>query len=262
MKDFFSLYSHGFARMAVATPVVRVGDPQYNVDASVELMREAARGKAVLAVFPELGLSAYTCEDLFHQHALLDGCRGSAWRLLQDHQVAAPGSPWWACRWRSRTSSTTARRWFAGGGSSAWCPRPTCRTTASSTRGASSRPPTYGPREAIGWLGRAAPSATTCCSGSVRAGGAAFAPSTWRSARTSGCRCRPPRSPRSPAPPCSSTSRPRTSRGRQGRLSPRAGGQPVGALPGGVPLQRRGAGRIHHRPGVGRPRAHLRERRR
>jgi NAD+ synthase (glutamine-hydrolysing) len=70
--DFFNLYRHGFARMAVATPVVRVGDPQHNLAATVELMREAAREKAVLAVFPELGLSAYTCEDLFHQQALID----------------------------------------------------------------------------------------------------------------------------------------------------------------------------------------------
>jgi NAD+ synthase (glutamine-hydrolysing) len=72
VKDFFSLYSHGFARLAVATPLVRVGDPQHNLDATVALMREAAREKAMLVVFPELGLSAYTCEDLFHQQALID----------------------------------------------------------------------------------------------------------------------------------------------------------------------------------------------
>ena len=73
MRDFFNLYRHGFARLAVATPVVRVGDPQSNLEATLELMREAAREKAVLAVFPELGLSAYTCEDLFHQQALIEG---------------------------------------------------------------------------------------------------------------------------------------------------------------------------------------------
>src|SRR5262247_3392256 len=71
-NDFFNLYRQGFARVAVATPVVRVGDPQHNLDATAELMQQAAREKAVLAVFPELGLSAYTCEDLFHQHALID----------------------------------------------------------------------------------------------------------------------------------------------------------------------------------------------
>ena len=78
-SDFFSLYRHGFARVAVATPRVRVGDPAHNLEATLELMRAAARSRAVLAVFPELGLSAYSCEDLFHQQALLtaaeDGLR-------------------------------------------------------------------------------------------------------------------------------------------------------------------------------------------
>ena len=83
MKDFFSLYSHGFARLAVATPVVRVGDPQYNLGATVELMREAAREKALLAVFPELGLSAYTCDDLFHQQALIEGAEEALSILLR-----------------------------------------------------------------------------------------------------------------------------------------------------------------------------------
>ena len=83
MKDFFNLYRHGFARVAVATPVVRVGDPQYNLDATLELMREAAREKAVLAVFPELGLSAYSCEDLFHQQALVDSAEDALSELLR-----------------------------------------------------------------------------------------------------------------------------------------------------------------------------------
>src|ERR671919_3093985 len=82
-SEFFNLYRHGFARLAVATPVVRVGDPQYNLDATVELMQEAAREKAVLAVFPELGLSAYTCDDLFHQQALIDGAEEALSILLR-----------------------------------------------------------------------------------------------------------------------------------------------------------------------------------
>ncbi|MGH8690958.1 MAG: NAD(+) synthase [Burkholderiales bacterium] len=83
MKDFFNLYSHGFARVAVATPVVRVGDPQHNLAATLELMRGAAREKAVLAVFPELGLSAYTCDDLFHQQALIDAAEAALASLLK-----------------------------------------------------------------------------------------------------------------------------------------------------------------------------------
>jgi NAD+ synthase (glutamine-hydrolysing) len=80
--DFFNLYRHGFARMAVATPRVRIGDPRHNADATLELMQQAARDKALLAVFPELGLSAYSCEDLFHQRALIDAAENALAQLL------------------------------------------------------------------------------------------------------------------------------------------------------------------------------------
>ncbi len=71
-KRFFNLYSHDFARVAVASPRCRVADPAFNVQETLRLAREAADRGAVLVAFPELGLSAYTCDDLFHQRALLD----------------------------------------------------------------------------------------------------------------------------------------------------------------------------------------------
>src|SRR5574338_1146903 len=82
MKDFFNPYSHGFVRLAVATPLVRLGAPRYNVDATTALLQRAARDKVLLAVFPELGLSAYSCEDLFHQQALLGACEEALRKLL------------------------------------------------------------------------------------------------------------------------------------------------------------------------------------
>jgi NAD+ synthase (glutamine-hydrolysing) len=69
---FESIYRHGFVRVAVATPRVEVASPAYNVEQTVSLARDAAAKRAVLAVFPELGLSAYSNEDLFQQDALLD----------------------------------------------------------------------------------------------------------------------------------------------------------------------------------------------
>jgi NAD+ synthase (glutamine-hydrolysing) len=81
-SDFFNLYRHGFARVAVATPRVRVGDPKTNLAATLELMRQAARNRTLLVVFPELGLSAYTCEDLFHQQALIDASEDALAQLL------------------------------------------------------------------------------------------------------------------------------------------------------------------------------------
>jgi NAD+ synthase (glutamine-hydrolysing) len=85
---FFNLYRHGFARVALATPMVRVGDPMANAKASLALMRAAAKQKAIVAVFPELGLSAYSCEDLFHQQALLRASEEAlAWLLSQTENL-------------------------------------------------------------------------------------------------------------------------------------------------------------------------------
>ena len=71
-KRFFNLYSHDFARVAVGSPRCRVADPAFNVQKTLKLARQAAQQGAVLAAFPELGLSAYSCDDLFHQRALLE----------------------------------------------------------------------------------------------------------------------------------------------------------------------------------------------
>ncbi|HMQ30586.1 MAG TPA: NAD(+) synthase [Chloroflexaceae bacterium] len=71
-KPFLSIYSHGFARVAVGVPAVRVADPPFNAERTVALARGAHEAGAAVALFPELGLSAYSNDDLFHQDALLD----------------------------------------------------------------------------------------------------------------------------------------------------------------------------------------------
>jgi NAD+ synthase (glutamine-hydrolysing) len=95
--DFYNLYNHDFVRVAVGIPSVRVADPAYNADQTLALMREAIERKAVVVLFPELGLSAYTCDDLFHQRALLDGCREGLAKILAESAtwpiVAAIGMP-------------------------------------------------------------------------------------------------------------------------------------------------------------------------
>ena len=70
MTDFHSLYRHGFARVALATPRVRVADPAANSERILQLARQASARGAVLVAFPELALSSYTADDLFHQDAL------------------------------------------------------------------------------------------------------------------------------------------------------------------------------------------------
>jgi NAD+ synthase (glutamine-hydrolysing) len=70
--DRSSLYDHGFARVAVAVPRVHLADPVANTDTTLELARRASEAGAALVTFPELGLTGYSNDDLFHQDALLD----------------------------------------------------------------------------------------------------------------------------------------------------------------------------------------------
>jgi NAD+ synthase (glutamine-hydrolysing) len=79
---FRSLYSHGYVRVAAAVPHVRMGDPAFNAERTVELARRANGTGAAMVVFPELGLAGYSSEDLFHQAALLDGVEAGLQRVL------------------------------------------------------------------------------------------------------------------------------------------------------------------------------------
>jgi NAD+ synthase (glutamine-hydrolysing) len=95
--NFFNLYSHGFIRVALGVPEVQVADPAFNAAKTVELMNRAAAEGAILALFPELGLSSYSCEDLFHQQALLDGAVEALRTVLQASEdlnlIAVVGMP-------------------------------------------------------------------------------------------------------------------------------------------------------------------------
>ncbi|ASF11226.1 glutamine-dependent NAD(+) synthetase [Nocardia brasiliensis NBRC 14402] len=79
---FDSLYRHDFARVAVAVPRVRVADPADNVAQTLQLAEQAAADGAVLTVFPELGLSCYTADDLFQQDALDDAVQEALTRVV------------------------------------------------------------------------------------------------------------------------------------------------------------------------------------
>ncbi|MDP3400855.1 MAG: nitrilase-related carbon-nitrogen hydrolase, partial [Brevundimonas sp.] len=69
---FFSPATHGFVRVAAATPVVHPADPKANADEHIRLIEAAAEQGVDLIVFPELSLSGYALDDLHMQGALLD----------------------------------------------------------------------------------------------------------------------------------------------------------------------------------------------
>jgi NAD+ synthase (glutamine-hydrolysing) len=82
-RQFFNLYNHGFIRVAVCVPEVKVADVPYNVASTIKLAKQASVNSAILALFPELGISAYSNEDLFHQDALLISVMEGLKEILQ-----------------------------------------------------------------------------------------------------------------------------------------------------------------------------------
>jgi NAD+ synthase (glutamine-hydrolysing) len=81
-QEFFNLHNHDFVRVAVGVPTLQVADPAFNAAQTIELMHQAVSARAAVALFPELGLSAYSNDDLFHQRALLDGVDGALRSVL------------------------------------------------------------------------------------------------------------------------------------------------------------------------------------
>ena len=73
----------GFIKVAAATPEVKVADCHWNGEQTIRLIREAeTQGVKVLA-FPELGITGYTCGDLFLQDTLLSQAKRMMWRIVE-----------------------------------------------------------------------------------------------------------------------------------------------------------------------------------
>lgn len=81
--SFYNLYRHNFLRTAVCVPELRVADPAFNAAQTIALMEQAEAQQVAVALFPELGLSAYSCDDLFHQDALLDAAMSALDQVLR-----------------------------------------------------------------------------------------------------------------------------------------------------------------------------------
>ena len=90
MAEFNNLYAHGFIRAAAASPRVHLADPTSNARETIELMRRADKAGAAVCVFPELGLSGYTLDDLHLQSALLAAVRDAIGKVKAASKSLAP----------------------------------------------------------------------------------------------------------------------------------------------------------------------------
>ena len=73
---------HGFIKVASAVPLVKVGDCTYNVEQIISLVEKAEEQNVEVVVFPELCITGYSCQDLFHQNILLDSAENALMMLL------------------------------------------------------------------------------------------------------------------------------------------------------------------------------------
>jgi NAD+ synthase (glutamine-hydrolysing) len=85
-----SLYDHGFVRAACAVPHVRIGDPRANGERTLALAQQADRAGAAVVIFPELGLTGYSNEDLFRQAAVLDAAEAALRELVVGSETLRP----------------------------------------------------------------------------------------------------------------------------------------------------------------------------
>ncbi len=67
----------GFIKVAAITPDVKVADCDYNTFKIKACIDEAYKENVKIAVFPELSVTGYTCEDLFWQATLIESARKS-----------------------------------------------------------------------------------------------------------------------------------------------------------------------------------------
>jgi NAD+ synthase (glutamine-hydrolysing) len=87
---FNSIYAHGYARVAACTPRVAVADVSRNWTETLALASRASAAGAALAVFPELGLSAYAIDDLLFQDALLDAVERALGEIVRASEALRP----------------------------------------------------------------------------------------------------------------------------------------------------------------------------
>ena len=73
---------YGFVKVAAAVPHVRVADCKYNTEQIENLMAQAEGQGVEVLCFPELCVTAYTCQDLFHQQLLLEDAEAALLKLM------------------------------------------------------------------------------------------------------------------------------------------------------------------------------------
>lgn len=65
----------GYVKVAAAIPSVKVADCDFNTQQTIKLLDEAEKKGVEIVIFPELGITGYTCGDLFAHDILLKNAK-------------------------------------------------------------------------------------------------------------------------------------------------------------------------------------------
>ena len=83
MTETIPMNEHGFYRFAAACPKMKVADTKYNTDQILKCIKKAHKEQTTVIVFPELCITGYTCNDLFHQEQLLNKAEEALERIKE-----------------------------------------------------------------------------------------------------------------------------------------------------------------------------------
>ena len=76
------LKKQGFVRVGAVVPKLKVADTEFNCNEIIEQIEIASNNKIQIAIFPELCITGYTCQDLFEQDTLLEEAEKSLSKIL------------------------------------------------------------------------------------------------------------------------------------------------------------------------------------
>ena len=96
-EGFADIRRHGFVRVGLIVPAVHLADPLKNAASHLDMLRKVHEEGAQFALCPELGLTGYSCQDLFFQQVLLDEAQNALGVIRHEtrdwHMLIAVGMP-------------------------------------------------------------------------------------------------------------------------------------------------------------------------
>ena len=88
---------NGFVRVACGTPKLKLANCEYNAEQTIDLIKAADKEQVSLLILPELGITGYTCGDLFNQETLLRSALDALGKILDSTKgteiITAVGVP-------------------------------------------------------------------------------------------------------------------------------------------------------------------------